>query len=666
MKLLFVWIKEDENKVFKNCGVNFSTEYEIYYHQGDYELKIEKRGTSLPANFYALGDESQSCISQVTCIVGKNGSGKTSLLKYIYNIDLLPIKDEETIRKCQHWNTVQVYEKGGILKIYHNQEFDIKVNAKDIHHEIYVMNSEKNDKEEVLENGNYASISKFFFSNDYWVSINSNFVQSGSQSKLAITPYDIHIAQSTFFDKICKLQHGIFHISDAFYRYNTYIKKKANKSHLQNLLYLLLYATATQSKADAIINLLSRTCVIFHSLNQSDQFIDIYRHFLLCKHAFDPKEILKATPQNAPNLLQKLSEKVDINSIRQLDIDCLKACILYDHIMNPQQHETTDKIAERRCNLYDYLIVELLLCLNEFENVLSIKDLDIDSLIGRLESQIKQSASIDKYEPEKNELLQKEVDYFRHAKSSIDKLQELLHRYGKSDTNNLSLKYCESKEFVDDFLEYIVGELKSERSFPLKYIWLNYRFSSGEFAYLNMFSGLNAVPYWNYFSGDAIKGFGSTILLLLDEPDAFCHPEWQRRLLKEITSTCNKLYKGKSIQIILSTHSPMFLSDIPNECVIRLEEQESNVNCVMHQKHIFGANIFDLYHDGFFLTRFMGEFAYDKISAAIRVIYQKYENCNGVSEQDYISAKAIVDLIGEPFLRNKIMSLINEIEAKIQ
>lgn len=143
MKLLFVWIKEDENKVFKNCGVNFSTEYEIYYHQDDYELKIEKRGTSLPANFYALGDEPQSCISQVTCIVGKNGSGKTSLLKHIYNIDLLPIKDEETIRKCQHWNTVQVYEKGGILKIYHNQEFDIKINAKDIHHEIYVMNSEK-------------------------------------------------------------------------------------------------------------------------------------------------------------------------------------------------------------------------------------------------------------------------------------------------------------------------------------------------------------------------------------------------------------------------------------------------------------------------------------------------------------------------------------------
>lgn len=663
MKLLFVWIKEDENKVFENCGVNLSTEYEICYRQDDHELKIEKRSTTLPVNFYSLGGESQSCISQVACIVGKNGSGKTSLLKHIYNVDLLPIKDEETMRKCQNWNTVQVYEKGDILKIYHNQESDIKVNANDIHHDIFVMNSEKNDKGEVLENGDYANISKFFFSNDYWVSINSNIVNAGCQSKLAITPYDIHIAQSKFFDKICKLQDGLFHISDAFYRYNVYIKKKANKSHLQNLLYLLLYASATQSKADAIINLLSRTCVIFYPLNQSNQFIDIYRHFLLCKHAFDSKEILKATPRNAPNLLQKISEKVDANLTRQLDIDCLKACILYDHIMNPKQHETADKIAERQCNLYDYLIVELLLCLNEFEDVLSIKDLDINSLIGRLESQVRQFDSTDEYGSSKIELIQKEVDYFRHAKSSIDKLQELLHRYGKSDANNLSLKYCEDKEFVDDFLEYIVGELKSERSFPLKYIWLNYRFSSGEFAYLNMFSGLNAVPYWNYFSGDAIKGFGSTILLLLDEPDAFCHPEWQRRLLKETISTCNKLYKEKSIQIILSTHSPMFLSDIPNECVIRLEEQESNVNCVMHQKHTFGANIFDLYRDGFFLTRFMGEFAYDKISAAIRVIYQKYENRDGVSEQDYISAKAIVDLIGEPFLRNKIMSLINEIEA---
>lgn len=78
MQIHYIWISS--YKQFDRTGINLSSEY-IFEMREDYpghkELTITKNNDFIP-NFF--GKES---IENVTCIVGKNGAGKTSILNYI-------------------------------------------------------------------------------------------------------------------------------------------------------------------------------------------------------------------------------------------------------------------------------------------------------------------------------------------------------------------------------------------------------------------------------------------------------------------------------------------------------------------------------------------------------------------------------------------------------
>lgn len=124
MRLLFEWIKEDRFNVFKNCGINFTGDYFIEYDEEHCTLKLKRNEKTLPENFYSV-DKDGRAVSQVTCIVGKNGTGKTNLLKHIYNTDL--VFNKKYKEKYIYFNTVQVFEFDNKLKIYHNLEKEINV-----------------------------------------------------------------------------------------------------------------------------------------------------------------------------------------------------------------------------------------------------------------------------------------------------------------------------------------------------------------------------------------------------------------------------------------------------------------------------------------------------------------------------------------------------------
>jgi hypothetical protein len=50
------------------------------------------------------------------------------------------------------------------------------------------------------------------------------------------------------------------------------------------------------------------------------------------------------------------------------------------------------------------------------------------------------------------------------------------------------------------------------------------------------------------------------ITILFDEPETHLHPEWQRRLLPALMGTLEKLEPQLSIQMVVSTHSPLVLA----------------------------------------------------------------------------------------------------------
>jgi hypothetical protein len=71
----------------------------------------------------------------------------------------------------------------------------------------------------------------------------------------------------------------------------------------------------------------------------------------------------------------------------------------------------------------------------------------------------------------------------------------------------------------------------------------------------------------------------------------------------------------------------------------------------------FGANIHDILKQSFFLENgFIGEFARTKIGTVIDAINKKK-----INKENYKEYKAIIDLIGEPLIRQKLILMIGEV-----
>lgn len=65
-------------------------------------------------------------------------------------------------------------------------------------------------------------------------------------------------------------------------------------------------------------------------------------------------------------------------------------------------------------------------------------------------------------------------------------------------------------------------------------------------------------------------------LLLVEEPEAHLHPQRQLRLMEFLTAAANKEIKGsRSVQVILTTHSPNLSSKIPLDNLVLIEKQRA-------------------------------------------------------------------------------------------
>jgi predicted ATP-binding protein involved in virulence len=91
--------------------------------------------------------------------------------------------------------------------------------------------------------------------------------------------------------------------------------------------------------------------------------------------------------------------------------------------------------------------------------------------------------------------------------------------------------------------------------------------SSGSAALLDQFARLKKAI--NKVSKDkSIRN----LILLIDEGDAFLHLEWQQQYVNFVDLTVKKLGGNRfdCIQVVLTTHSPVLMSDFPKDCIHRL------------------------------------------------------------------------------------------------
>lgn len=155
----------------------------------------------------------------------------------------------------------------------------------------------------------------------------------------------------------------------------------------------------------------------------------------------------------------------------------------------------------------------------------------------------------------------------------------------------------------------------------------------------------------------------SYINIILDEIELYFHPEFQRIFLFELRNKIEglKIDNIKGINIIFCTHSPFILSDIPKECTLKLDDGLIQYNST---ENTFGANIHDLLKDDFYLSNgFMGEFARDKTLSLIffldreNVEESELNKVKGSYSWDEKNALEFINIIGEPILNNTLREL---------
>ena len=140
-------------------------------------------------------------------------------------------------------------------------------------------------------------------------------------------------------------------------------------------------------------------------------------------------------------------------------------------------------------------------------------------------------------------------------------------------------------------------------------------------------------------------------ILLFDEIELYLHPNWQKRILKIILDFIKEIGLSKKLHIIITSHSPFILSDLPKENVIFLE----NGKQVDVDINPFGANIHTLLSHGFFMKDgLMGEFAKSKIDDVIKYLNNDKKSTITTDED----AQNIINIIGEPIIKRELQRML--------
>lgn len=145
-----------------------------------------------------------------------------------------------------------------------------------------------------------------------------------------------------------------------------------------------------------------------------------------------------------------------------------------------------------------------------------------------------------------------------------------------------------------------------------------------------------------------------SLLLLIDEGDAFLHLGWQQKYVSYLDKTSALLKKKfRSVQVVLATHSPVLMSDFPRECISILDgktwlEDLMEDSPSLSPSESFGAPL-DAVVRQVGQTGTMGAFAAQAIKSVVAEISEGME----------VSPERI-DMIGDPVIRRQVRKAVFE------
>lgn len=150
------------------------------------------------------------------------------------------------------------------------------------------------------------------------------------------------------------------------------------------------------------------------------------------------------------------------------------------------------------------------------------------------------------------------------------------------------------------------------------------------------------------------------INVIFDEIELYFHPDLQRRFLFLIVEALKSIHIEhiEGINILLVTHSPFVLSDLPKSNVLALSRTKEDV-----VGETFCANIQEMLGQNFFMEYSMGKIAQKQVEE----IFCKYNHIAGnehveISEEDWQRFSYVTSIVGDEYLHTSLSRVMKILE----
>ena len=616
MELKYIWVKEYNN--IKEAGFNFkhSGNKEFLYTNGELIIIDSLTNTQ---NFFGEN------ITGVTAIVGKNGAGKTNLGEFInYNL---------------------AHATNGMFSTYYDSGAGIII----IDNFIF--------KQEKLIIKNEQSLRELgYIINEYEIAP-LDHEGNGSWSLMAKNRYIYYSPTFEFRyidmrDNLTNISTSYLAFNDLYYTDKHYYSKRHVNSYQYNPTDSLIahYRNEMIRQSDFILNN-DVEALIGESPIKMKISVDMVKENRLLQRPFFPDSDEKQ--QYKEDLWTKLSE---------IESDIWRSGFshLSNFVVNQDEHNSTHNyysipIKEKKSmfrQIFFLNLFKILLNNNKsfpksfFDDFLNKRrqKTDIESIrkLRKIDNKLTILLNNCEWDDSEQKVYIDTSNWDDNERNIFDLIRNLyinIDSKAKSNIFNDLLTLC--KEVTED------------ASF-FHYQFLHV-YSSGQQTFLNFYSRFYyAKNQLNKVENYENESFRDQIIVFFDEGEVALHPEWQRRFFKRAISFISELFNDRKIQIILTTHSPFVLSDIPKQNIIFLERDENGNTKLadVDREDTFGANIYTLLSDSFFMENTIGEFAREKIKWALEKLDPKIQS--EISDSEKAEINYIISLIGEPIIKDQM------------
>lgn len=145
---------------------------------------------------------------------------------------------------------------------------------------------------------------------------------------------------------------------------------------------------------------------------------------------------------------------------------------------------------------------------------------------------------------------------------------------------------------------------------------------------------------------------------ILDEVELYFHPDLQRRYVKSILDALANLdlKNIEGVNILMITHSPFILSDIPHSNILCLDNEGVQIS-----RKTFGGNIHEMLGDTFFMESTIGALAQKHIVGFISAYNEPDEESRRAKfVNEYRRFKSLKEIIADEYLAGEIDDMYAE------